>query len=199
MMKIVLIFGVVLCAGASAGAQVLRPGLGRVPGHGNRVERHDDRPARPERHRGRDLGHGHRHVHRPHFSAGYYHGCGWMYPRYYYESSGYYGRPYGSGAGAGLWLGALAGGIIGHNSGEFRHEAWRGAAWGAGLGWILGSVADTNRRAAVYEQPAPVVHQVPAAVVQAQPVAPTPRAATVTHASGSASPMTAANAMFGRK
>lgn len=128
---------------------------------------------------------------------------------------GYYG--YGrSAAHDGLWLGALAGGIIGHNSGgSWRHNGWRGAAWGAGAGWLLGSIVDANRgygyygdygyrtygygyydygypRTVVMAQPQPVVVQ------QAAP-APAPQQVTIiNNYYGNAAPMTSANAMFGR-
>lgn len=126
---------------------------------------------------------------------GYYDGyTGYDYPYYGGVSYGTYG---GSGAANGLLLGALAGGIIGHNSGEFRHNGWRGAAWGAGIGWLLGTVADANRRATTYSYPAaPAVVQ-PAATMPA----PAPAAAPVTIINnyyGSASPMSEANALFGR-
>lgn len=122
---------------------------------------------------------------------GYYDGYGAGYP---YYTTGYYGS--GSAAANGLWLGALAGGIIGHNSGDFRHNGWRGAAWGAGAGWLLGSLIDANRRV-VYE-PAPPVYQAPA--VPAQPAAQAaPQSVTIINNYYNAStPMSAANGLFGR-
>ena len=128
-------------------------------------------------------------------SYGYYSGYGYGYP--YYDTAGYYG--YGSGATNGLLLGALAGGIIGHNSGDFRHNGWRGAAWGAGAGWLLGSIFDANRRATVY-QSAPVVYQPATVQTQAQSAAPAqPQPVTIiNNYYNSSTPMTAANGMFGR-
>lgn len=124
-------------------------------------------------------------------SYGYYSGYGYGYP--YYDDYGYYGT--GSAATNGLLLGALAGGIIGNNSGEFRHNGWRGAAWGAGLGWLLGSVADANRRATVY-QAAPAVQTVP---VQAQPAAaPAQPITIINNYYNSSTPMSSANGLFGR-
>jgi hypothetical protein len=41
----------------------------------------------------------------------------------------------------GLALGAIAGAVIGNNSGDLGHNAWRGAALGAAVGGILGSTA----------------------------------------------------------
>jgi uncharacterized membrane protein len=37
-------------------------------------------------------------------------------------------------------LGAIAGAVIGNNSGDLRHDAWTGAALGAGAGALLGAV-----------------------------------------------------------
>jgi len=41
----------------------------------------------------------------------------------------------------GLALGAIAGAVIGNNSGDLGHNAWRGPASGAAVGGILGSAA----------------------------------------------------------
>ncbi|MCX6954288.1 MAG: YMGG-like glycine zipper-containing protein [Verrucomicrobia bacterium] len=123
----------------------------------------------------------------------------------YYGSVGYYGDGYygGSAAANGLFLGALAGGIIGHNSGSLHHNGWRGAAWGAGAGWLLGSIADANRRAVIWErpvyveQPAPVVVQ-QAPVQQAQPAAQPQQVTIINNYYGNAAPMGQANSLFGR-
>lgn len=128
-------------------------------------------------------------------SYGYYSGYGYDYP--YNTDYGYgYSRP-ASAAANGLVLGALAGGIVGHNSGDLRHSAWRGAAWGAGLGWLLGTVAD-SRRAATYHDSAPVVVQrAPAPSVQS---AAQPQQVTIinNYYNNNSTPMSAANGMFGR-
>lgn len=140
----------------------------------------------------------------PRWGVGYYGmvGPGYGYYSDGYYGAGYYGSPYGYGYGYdnyatnGLWLGALAGGIIGNNSGAFHHNAWRGAAWGAGLGWLLGSVAQANRPRVIYQQPATVVPQV------AAPASTAPVAAPVTIINnnyyGTPSPMSGANGLFGR-
>ncbi len=121
------------------------------------------------------------------YSPGYYPGYGAGYP--------YYNTGYGSYAADGLFWGGLAGAIIGNNSGDFRHNAWRGAAWGAGVGWLLGAVADSNRR--VYTQ-APVTVQ--PAPTQVQPAAQAPQPVTIinNYYNAPATPMSAANGMFGR-
>jgi hypothetical protein len=126
----------------------------------------------------------------------YYDGYGAGYP--YYGSPGVYGT--GSGAANGLLLGALAGGIIGHNSGEFRHNGWRGAAWGAGAGWLLGTVLDAHRRAPV-NQGAPVVYQsAPVLSPAVQAVAPAqPQPVTIiNNYYNTSTPMGGANGLFGR-
>lgn len=110
---------------------------------------------------------------------------------YPYGDYGHVGS--GSAAANGLWLGALAGGIIGNNSGGFHHNGWRGAAWGAGLGWLLGSVADASRPAVAYSTPV-AVQVAPAAPAQA------PQQVTIinNYYNGPATPMTEANGLFGR-
>lgn len=123
-------------------------------------------------------------------SYGYYEGYGAGYP--YYDSYGYYGT--GSAAGNGLLLGALAGGIIGHNSGEFRHNGWRGAAWGAGAGLLLGSIVDANRRATVY--PAQIVNP-PVQPATTAPAVPQ-QTTIINNYYNTPTPMTSANGLFGR-
>ena len=47
----------------------------------------------------------------------------------------------------GAILGGIAGGVIGHNSGDLRHNGWRGAAIGAAAGMLIGqAVGDANDR-----------------------------------------------------
>jgi YMGG-like Gly-zipper len=130
------------------------------------------------------------------------------YARYGYERNygydgfgygGYYGGGYGSGSGAaqGVLLGGLAGGIIGHNSGEFRHNGWRGAAWGAGIGWLLGSIADGYRQPVIYDSPPVVYHPAPAAQ---PPAAPAPPVTIINnYYNAPATPMSSANGLFGRE
>jgi hypothetical protein len=110
----------------------------------------------------------------------------------------------------GLWLGALSGSIIGHNrGGNWRHNGWRGAAWGAGAGWLLGSIYDANygydgyggygydygySRVVTVPAPQPVVVQ-----AAPQPAAPAPQQITIiNNYYGNASPMASANSLFGR-
>ena len=142
----------------------------------------------------------------------------------YRDAPGRYGGYRGSAAHDGLWLGALAGGIIGHNSGgNWRHNGWRGAAWGAGAGWLLGSIVDSNRyyyggygrgydhgygssydngygygypRTVVMAQPQPVVMQ--AAPAPAPATAAPQQVTIINNYYGNAAPMASANAMFGR-
>ncbi|HEX2854411.1 MAG TPA: YMGG-like glycine zipper-containing protein [Opitutaceae bacterium] len=104
----------------------------------------------------------------------------------------YYSRPdYRS---SGVFWGGLSGAIIGNNSGAFRHNAWRGAAWGAGLGYIFGSIAEQNARArAVIQESPAVVIPSPAPVVQ-------PRQVTIinNYYNAPTTPMSSANGLFGR-
>lgn len=210
-MKLLLSLSVALVAVASVQAQVFRPhhsgGHDRRHGHGHGAAIHA----------GRGFGHGHFarpiYVGSPYRShgygrfhavpvLGYYDGyTGYDYPYYGGVSYGSYG---GSAAANGLLLGALAGGIIGHNSGEFRHNGWRGAAWGAGLGWLLGTVADANRRAVTYVYPsaansvsavAPAISVTPAPAAAAAPAQPV---TIINHYYGAASPMSGVNGLFGR-
>lgn len=137
-------------------------------------------------------------VYRGGYGHGSYHGGG------YYSGVGYYGGGYGyyggSAASDGLFLGALAGGIIGHNSGSFRHNGWRGAAWGAGVGWLLGSMADANRQQVVWERPV-YIEQPQSVTVQqapAQPAAAPQQVTIINNYYGNAAPMSQANGLFGR-
>jgi hypothetical protein len=192
-MKTFVSLGLAVLTLTSAQAQVFRPRavIGALPGriagdHSGDVRHRDWRGA----------GGGYFYRHQPVYSGyrsygGFYRGWGDGYYGYvdFAPASGYYG--YVSGAANGLWLGALAGGIIGHNSGSFRHDAWRGAAWGAGLGWLLGSMADANRPAVAYQTPMSATAPAPA---------PSPQQVTIinNYYGASATPMTAANSLFGR-
>jgi hypothetical protein len=114
------------------------------------------------------------------------------YPGYRYYD--YYGRP--DYRGPGVFFGGVAGAIIGNNSRGFHHDAWRGAAWGAGIGYLLGSVAESNAR--YYER---VNESLP---VYVQPTVTTPAAPAQNitiinnYYSTPATPMSAANDLFGR-
>jgi hypothetical protein len=61
----------------------------------------------------------------------------------------------------GLALGAIAGAVIGNNSGDLGHNAWRGATLGAAVGGILGSAA-ADEHARRTQVPAPVAPPRPA-------------------------------------
>jgi hypothetical protein len=117
-------------------------------------------------------------------------------PVYVYDGGDYdtsYTRP--NYLGNGLALGAIAGAILGNNSGSLGHSAWRGAAYGAGAGLLIGAIADHNarRREAATSVPsvsaASAPSPVPAAVAQ-------PR--LITAPAAPASSMGDANRMFGR-
>ena len=118
----------------------------------------------------------------------------------YYGAGGYYR---GSAAADGFFLGGLAGGMIGHSSGRFRHNGWHGAAWGAGAGWLVGSLADANRRVVIWERAPVYVERAQPVVVQApaQPAQPAAQPQPITIINnyyGNAAPMSQANGLFGR-
>lgn len=207
-MKTLLSLGCALLVAGSASAQIFRPGavdgavLGGIAGA---VIGHNSGSLNHNAWKGAAIGAGvgallgtasHAHSayydHRPVVPGG----------GYIYRS-----RVGGSYARDGFWAGALAGGIIGHNRG-FSHgrDGWRGAAWGAGAGWLLGSMLDANYsyyrsydydyygypRQVVVSPPQPVV-------VQAAPAAPAPQQVTIiNNYYGTASPMAGANSLFGR-
>lgn len=176
--------------GAGVGALV-----GSAVGRDNDYRR-DTQPARPRY----DSPYIYRHAPTVVYRGGYGHGG--YYGAGYYGGVGYYGDGYYSGSAAsdGLFLGALAGGIIGHNSGSFRHNGWRGAAWGAGVGWLLGSIADANRRQVVMERPVYVEQPQPVAVqpAPAQAAAAPQQVTIINNYYGNAAPMSQANGLFGR-
>jgi hypothetical protein len=191
-MKLFLSLSLALAVSASAHAQTFRPS--HISGGSDRSEARRGPVVAVRGGSGYHPGH----YHGPRFGAvrypgghgvyghgrayaapvfGYYDGySAYDYP-YYSVGTGYYSGSRGAAAN-GLLLGALAGGIIGHNSGDFRHNGWRGAAWGAGVGWLLGTIADANRRvetssypqAQVIAQPAAVAPAAAPAAAPAQPV-----------------------------
>ena len=119
-----------------------------------------------------------------------------VYRGYPYSGGYYYSRP--DYRGSGVILGGIGGAIIGNNSRGFHHNAWRGAAWGAGLGYIIGAIAEDNvrYREAVVER-VPVYVQTPATPA---PAVAQPQQVTIinNYYNSSAAPMTAANGLFGR-
>jgi uncharacterized protein YcfJ len=123
------------------------------------------------------------------------------YPHGYHYYGGAYdrysGREYNR-ASTGLLLGGLAGAVIGHNSGDLRNNAWRGAALGAGTGWLLGAIADDRARARDREQPI-VYTREEIAPTQPEPTQSVPQTVIINNNYyGTPSPMTSANSAFGR-
>lgn len=96
--------------------------------------------------------------------------------------------------GDGLVLGAIAGAVIGNNSGIFGHRGDRGAAWGAGIGYILGAIAQDNARVRAVPSPVRVI-EVPAA---AAPTPPQQITIINNYYNTPATAMTPANQLFGR-
>lgn len=188
-------------------AEILRPG-GSRPGPVDAprgVPRGEHRPAPPSRWHehprpaGRVVGFGYGYFapgytygYSPGYAYGYYPGYGVDYPYY-----GVYAPA--SVASSGMLLGALAGGIIGNNSGTFGHSGWRGAAWGAGAGLLIGSVVDAERaREAQVRAPASTVVYAPAQTAAAAPAGSPPPQVTIINNDYGASPMSAVNSLFGR-
>jgi hypothetical protein len=196
-MKTLLTLSLALTAVLPAQAEIFRPGGGR--GAPPREVRHDYGHGRAVHH---GYSHGH-YIYRrsptvyfgyaPAYypSYGYYPGYSVDYP--YYGSVGYYGS--GSAASSGFWLGALAGGIIGNNSGS--HNGWRGAALGAGAGLLLGSIVDANRAPTNYAT-APVTVTAPVQAAPAATQAAPQQVTIINNYYNSASPMSGANSLFGR-
>lgn len=211
-MKTLLVAVLSLAVAASASGQIFRPDAGRGAPRGGSYDRGPGRagPARhfPSHSHSYPGAYVYRHAPRVWFDVGpayypvysYYPGYSVDYP--YYGSVGQYGAP--SAASSGFWLGALAGGIIGHNSGDFRHNGWRGAAWGAGVGWLLGSIADANRRVVTYPSAPAGVSPAPIAAAPAAPAASSAPAAApqsvtiINNYYQGTSPMSGANSLFGR-
>jgi hypothetical protein len=192
-MKTVLTLALVLLAAGPGRAQIFRPPL---PGaHGPRPHHSSTSvsvgfssgPWRAYPGYGDRFGYGYGYPRGYRAVSAYYPGydCG------YYPYSGYSGTS--SAAANGLWLGALAGGIIGNNTGAFGHSGWRGAAWGAGLGWFIGSVADATRRV----NSVPSAPAYPAATGPAAPAA-APTTVINNYYNAPATPMSGANSLFGR-
>jgi len=140
-------------------------------------------------------GYGQRYGHSYGNSYGYRGYYGYSQPGYYYSDYGY-GRP--SYASSGLLLGGLTGAIIGNNS--HGHNAWRGAAWGAGAGLLIGAIADENARDREEQIAVAQDAQASAAVQNAATTQSTPQNVTIinNYNGGSTTPMSSANGMFGR-
>jgi outer membrane lipoprotein SlyB len=121
-------------------------------------------------------------------SYGYY---GYSRPGYYYSDHSYRRPSY---AGSGLWLGGLTGAVIGNNS--HWHNSWRGAAWGAGAGLLIGAIADENARAR--DDRVMVVQDTQPATMQSAQSAPQNVTIINNYYGGASTPMSSANGMFGR-
>lgn len=125
------------------------------------------------------------------YGPSYYYSSGPSYaPTAYYATPSYATPSYTATT---TLLGGVAGAIIGHNNG--RHT-WQGAAIGAGAGYLLGRLSEPRRVTTVY---APYPYYRQPVVVQAQPAAQPQQITIINNYYGStATPMSSANAMFGR-
>ncbi|MSU51876.1 MAG: hypothetical protein EXS41_00535 [Opitutaceae bacterium] len=146
--------------------------------------------------------------HRPHYGYGYVSRPSFYRPYVYrsepvydYDPSDTYVAARPNYAGSGLFLGVLAGAIIGHNSGSLGHNAWRGAAYGAGAGLLIGSIAESRARRAESADAATLAN---AAAAPAAPATSVGQQATTIinntyyNSPAPTTPMSAANSMFGR-
>jgi outer membrane lipoprotein SlyB len=134
----------------------------------------------------------------PSYRYGYDH-SGYYSPSYssYYREPVYYSSGSRNRASTGLLLGGIAGAIIGHNSGDLRHNAWRGAAIGAGSGWLLGAIADERARERNREQPIVYAPETSETTAPAQQTVPQTVIINNNYY-GTASSMSSANSLFGR-
>ena len=141
---------------------------------------------------GHSYGYGHRfHGYRNAYGYGAY---GYVPPVAYYSSYGYRRPSYAS---SGLFWGGLTGAIIGNNS--HGHNAWRGAAVGAGAGLLIGAIADQDARERE-ERAAAILDAQTAAAAQNTPAQPAPQNVTIinNYNTPAPTPMSSANGMFGR-
>ena len=109
-------------------------------------------------------------------------------PEYVYDRPDY--------AATGTLLGGIAGAIIGNNSRGIGHNAWKGAAIGAGAGYLLGSLAENDARR---REAAVAVTAVPAPAATSAPAAAPQNVTIINNYYGNGpAPMAQANALFGR-
>lgn len=131
--------------------------------------------------------------HGGHGGSDYYYSSGPAYAPPAYQPTPWYARP--SRTATTTLLGGVAGAIIGHNNG--RH-GWEGAAIGAGAGYLFGRLTEPS----YVRQPAPATYA--PYVYYRQPVivtrSPAPQRITIinNYYSAGTTPMSSANAMFGR-
>jgi uncharacterized protein YcfJ len=184
-------------AAYGAGAGLL---IGSFAGEANYRTNAHRPPAYSSSYYGRPRGYGY-----GYYSGGYgYYSRPYVYRTepVYYDNSDYYVTSRPNYASNGLFLGALAGAIIGNNSGSLGHNAWRGAAYGAGAGLLIGAIAENSARRSEASTPV-VTYTQPAPAVTTQQSAPVGQQATTIinnnyYNSAPASPMSSANSMFGR-
>lgn len=158
-----------------------------------------------------DNSHGHAYNRHSNVQVGYYYGPSYSYGHRFNGYRSYYGnRPYPVGyysnyryhspsyASSGLFWGGLTGAVIGNNS--HGHNAWRGAAWGAGAGMLIGAIADQDAREREARAEALQEAQAVAAAQNPPAAQPAPQNVTIinNYNAPASTPMTSANGMFGR-
>ncbi len=154
---------------------------------------------RHARHQGYDYGY--RHVYaEPVFWPGYaWSRYDYGYPSYGYADYGYDDGYYGpaDGTANGMILGSIAGAIIGRNSGSLGHSAWRGAAYGALAGTVLGAIHDAHTPRAPRRVVIPA-RDYESEAEAAPTAAPAQAPVTIINNYYVTTPMSSANALFGR-
>ncbi len=138
----------------------------------------------------------------PYYTTGYLPYYGYAYPGISVNYTTYADSDAPGYTLGGAVLGGVLGGIIGNNSG--RGNAWAGAAIGSTIGLLAGNAAD---RAAVRQeradwdaaQMADNHAEIARATHVAQPKTPAPQQPQRVHTPAPATPMSEANALFGRQ
>ncbi len=101
-------------------------------------------------------------------------------------------------AASGAVLGALAGAVIGHNSGDLGHSPWRGAALGSVLGLGAGALAEKRARAREREEAQTALEVAAPVQPRAVPEDVTPSQKERPRVAEKPSRMAEANRLFGR-
>jgi uncharacterized protein YcfJ len=134
----------------------------------------------------------------PYYNTGgssYYYSSGPSYAAPVYYSTPASARP--SRTATTTLLGGVAGAIIGHNNGR---RGWEGAAIGAGAGYLLGRLSESSQQSSsrVVSGYAPYAYYRQPTAVAAPAAQPQQITIINNYYGGASTPMSNANAMFGR-